>query len=808
MKTKTLRWLAAMLLLVAAMVIPARGNAVTLTYLEGSNGVNNNENADKLFDGDTKTKWCCKVEPSAYVVFRASEPCKLNGYTITTANDNAEYTKRNPKDWKIYGSHDQKTWTELVSVSNDTKLQAVNYTAYEYTLNPGIATPYIYYKWEITADHGDEHFQVSEFSISAADWDWVKTDGLQGGAFEYKYKVAILPSNDITLGTIQKPEWAFFNAGIHIIFPNDLAFGDIRINGAKTDYAVQGAGVCLYLSNFTEELTEVQVMDPKNQSIKWTLYVYYVKPVMLSASEAYVTQNAAVLNVAGKENGNNDPVTRFKVVETSETYTATNGQITITGLTPGTAYSFTISAVDAVGKESDNTITVPVTTLLHPYPAPAPTHAPDQVFSIYSDAYTSAVTRATGYWGQQTKEQELALAEGDNAFYYTDCNYLGWELNNNTTIGDMSLFPNLHMDIYVLEAGTIKFSPVWRDEEGTNKKEVLKEYNLTQGWNALDIDLAADFAGINLKNIYQLKWDDMPAVCYIDNVYFWVEFFIIYHHDDMPKDPEDGAVTQYAGGPILQPIQYKRKFTPGVWETLCVPFEVDSITVYDPGDRQNYNLYAQYRNGETVKEGEFWLRTFDAVASEVTQANFQSNWQDIKADSREKALPVKNKPYIMRVPDVDGYYNDKYIVFHGKGGQTIDANYSAPELPEKDGYFSYSGNNTMQPWNLENAYVLDAQGVYFRADKTVTLNPFECAVNATQATRLLYPRLMISSPQITTADGLPSTEYEGGRIYTTMGVLVGTFETLDEEENCVMHLPEGIYIVQRRQAISKIHISK
>ena len=815
-KTKTLRWLAAMLLLVSAMVIPARGNAqVTLTYVSGSSGFNG-ETAENLFDGKTGTKWCgpCNNESPAYVIFKASEPCWLNGYTITTANDTKDYSGRNPKDWKIYGSNDRNTWTELVTVSNDDKLQGENYTPYEYTHANAIDTPYIYYKWEITATKGDINVQVSEFSISATDWKWVPANGLQGGAFEYKYKVAILPNN-IDLVNIQKPDWDS-EAGFYIRFPSDVAFGAIRINGVQTkNYAVDGAGVCLHLSNFTADLTEVQVMDPENtETTKWTLYVYYVKPVMGSASEAYVTPNAAVLIVAGTENGNGDPVTRFKVVYGGKTniYTARNEQIIITGLNPNTTYKFDISAVDAVGKESDNMITVPVTTLKSHPDAPAdPTHAQDKVFSIYSDTYTSKVNRVFGSWNQTTVEEEVDLADNvRKAYYYTNCNFLGWELNNNKAIGDMSHFPKLHMDIYVHEKGSIKFSPVcWVNKEENKKKEELKEYSLKQGWNALDIDLTKDFTTTDLQNIFQLKWDAMPAVCYIDNVYFWAEVFIIYHHGDMPEKPEYGAVETFPGGEILYPIQYKRMLTPGKWETLCLPFTVNSITVYDPYDKKDYELYAQYRNGGKVIEGEFWLRQF--VKSSVTAAEFQNNWQDIEANSREEALPKIGVPYIIRVPkDEYGYYNDKYIVFHGAGGQEIAKTNDAPSVPA-DGYFSYSGNQTMKDWELKSAYVLDVEREAFEAadaNRSVIVHPFECAVNATQATISRCPRLMISSRQITTADGLPSTEYEGGRIYTTMGVLVGTFETLDEEENCVMHLPEGIYIVQRRQAISKIHISK
>lgn len=578
MKTKTLRWLAAMLLLVSAMVIPARGNAqVKLTFIAGSkpNTEISSETADNLLDGDTKTKFCgpCNEQYHAYVIFQASAPCRLNGYTITTANDNEKYTDRNPKDWKIYGSNDLNTWEVLVSVSNDTKLEPKNYTAYEYTLDAEIADPYIYYKWEITATHGNVYVQASEFSISAlveCTYHGGKGDGQT--------------VNDSQL----------FTTGYNLT---------LRLN-AKRDAVVLTA----------------EFLDEEE------------------ATHAYM-QN-------------------------------------------------------------------------------------------YPEA--SAI-----------EEVELGRV-GDKIFQ--------------------------------------------------------KEIPLTSFTNRADgvIRFGVKFAfagGLRVTT---------PEFFYLDGLGCAERIFTIYHYDDKP---EDGAVTTFDGGRILQPIQYKRKFTPGVWETLCVPFEVDSITVTD--NDGTYRLHAQYDQDSDPNtpsfSGHFWLREFRK--NSVRAEEFQGNWYDIQVVNEQDALPQKNKPYIMRVPKEEDYYADKYITFHGKGYQTIDANYSAPELPA-EGKFSYSGNNTMRSWNLPSAYVLDAKGEYFSSDQPVMLQPFECAVNATQATINLYSRLMISSPQITTADGLPSTEYEGGRIYTTMGVLVGTFETLDEEENCVMHLPEGIYIVQRRQAISKIHISK
>lgn len=245
-----------------------------------------------------------------------------------------------------------------------------------------------------------------------------------------------------------------------------------------------------------------------------------ILPTMGEVELVSVSFNSAIISVSGTdketEDGQEVAVTRFKVVydETSNIYSATDGKITVTGLTPNTTYSFDIYAVDGSENVSTNFKTVEATTVTYPAAPAAPMHSQDKVCSIYSDAYTSNVTRVIGNWGQTTVEQEVALAEGDNAFFYTNCNYLGWELNGGSTIGDMSLFPNLHMDIYVPEAGSIQFTPIWG-------AEAAKGYSLVQGWNALDIDLAADFANINLQNIYQLKWDAMPAACFIDNVYFW-----------------------------------------------------------------------------------------------------------------------------------------------------------------------------------------------------------------------------------------------------------------------------------------------
>ncbi len=184
----------------------------------------------------------------------------------------------------------------------------------------------------------------------------------------------------------------------------------------------------------------------------------------------------------------------------------------VPGLKADTEYNLTIVATDEAGNKAAETVALAVRTLAAPAAAPVPTAAAANVLSLYSDAYPVAegVGRYMGSWGQSTVETEGELATGNKALLYSTANYLGWE----GVKVDATNYTQMHMDIYVEAAGTIKFTPIWGGE-------ALKTINLVAGWNAIDLDLVKDFAGINLANIYQLKWADMPATCWMDNVYFY-----------------------------------------------------------------------------------------------------------------------------------------------------------------------------------------------------------------------------------------------------------------------------------------------
>ena len=157
-------------------------NTVTFTALAGSpEGMSEAENYHKLFDGQKKegysTKWCCKFSSSANVIFAASKAGVPVGYTITTGNDNSNCKGRNPMSWKLYGNNVGKDgeWTLIQEVNNDTKLQDVNYTSYDFTCGGGKS--YKYFKWEISAIHSGDVLQVGEFELKLQTCTHTNADG-------------------------------------------------------------------------------------------------------------------------------------------------------------------------------------------------------------------------------------------------------------------------------------------------------------------------------------------------------------------------------------------------------------------------------------------------------------------------------------------------------------------------------------------------------------------------------------------------------------------------------------------------------
>ena len=104
-------------------------------------------------------------------------------------------------------------------------------------------------------------------TVFAIDWDsyaWLG-DGAGGGAYSEMYKVA--PAEGQNVVNIQKPGFAAED-GIYTNFPAGISACSL----GEGNYAIQGAGMVLYLSAFTKQETEVSVTAA---DVNYVFTVYY-----------------------------------------------------------------------------------------------------------------------------------------------------------------------------------------------------------------------------------------------------------------------------------------------------------------------------------------------------------------------------------------------------------------------------------------------------------------------------------------------------------------------------------------------------
>ena len=246
------------------------------------------------------------------------------------------------------------------------------------------------------------------------------------------------------------------------------------------------------------------------------------KPVMGNATLVSKTWNSAIIAVDATDN---DEVAKYHVVDLAQSFdakfVATNGQITVTGLKPSTAYYFMIYAVDAAQNESQYAKSVGVTTDAHvsePQAAcAAPTWPAGQVQAIYSPTYNADCNFQD--WGSGTAYtstdygKKFALAGG--GYFGMD----GFALN-------CPLMEKLHADIWIADDATLRIVPICRNAADTGNEPEIGEFVTLRGqqWNSIDLTLSeGEFAKVtNWSNVYQVKIDNAANLTiWLGNLYFY-----------------------------------------------------------------------------------------------------------------------------------------------------------------------------------------------------------------------------------------------------------------------------------------------
>ena len=147
---------------------------VTFTAIEGSDWTDG-EGSAKAFDGNLNTKWCKGANSDvnkAYLMLEASEPTYIQGFKMTTANDNTDDRGRVPGDYTIFGSNDKAQWDVIYHQKEDHLIEDKNFT--EYTVYCNSKQKYKYFKLWIkrnatrSYDLKNRLFQLSEFALLPA----------------------------------------------------------------------------------------------------------------------------------------------------------------------------------------------------------------------------------------------------------------------------------------------------------------------------------------------------------------------------------------------------------------------------------------------------------------------------------------------------------------------------------------------------------------------------------------------------------------------------------------------------------------
>ena len=588
---------------------------------------------------------------------------------------------------------------------------------------------------------------------------------------------------------------------------------DMRTNDGTKTYTISGDGktiTCTAVSNtpitFDTPLY-VLISGEKNfgkpTDIVWgSCMPDSEPPVMVSASVYDRDQSTVTLNVSATDDATN-PVTDFCVsigsasAGTCNDYVAdANGRITITGLTGNTEYCFYVWAKDGAGNQSANYKMACARTLTFS----------DSGEGTCDKAYTTNSASLAGF--STTLDVHISFLKESENQYKIVAALNGWSNNQISNPYKFELTPGSYVyingrtsdkQLYTVSKTNATLDTITITINSTTPPEFYTSFFIKFGATASD-----GYNTFTTEAQFEIPAAEMNAETY--GVCKW----IIYHTGDTEKA---GDRTQYAGGTIGSQIQYRRRFTEGVWETLYLPFEVASVQLTDGVDFVDLTAYT----GSNSATAHYFLRTF---GGQVLRENFKANWSN-----QSNLVPQKGIPYIMQFPNAGGVFANNYIVFNGAGGQTIESAYNGNVTPSTN-HFDYVGNNTMMPQS-QAGYILSADGLWFNATEgAVPLNPFECYVAANEATRNMMPRFNMntkfkpstptdihdvptlgekqfvcySETELLNVEALSDVTI---RIYSAGGWLVREVK-LRSNERTALSLPRGVYMLQSEGQIEKV----
>jgi len=144
---------------------------------------------------------------------------------------------------------------------------------------------------------------------------------------------------------------------------------------------------------------------------------------------------------------------------------------------------------------------------------PVPTHAEENVVSIYSEAYTNVPgTNFNPNWGQSTQVTVDYMAAGNKTLRYMNLNYQGTQFGSNQNV---SGYEFVHVDFWTANSTLLRFFVISPGQETFYTLPITPET-----WVSVDIPLTHFVPPVNLADVFQFKVDGNGTV-FFDNLYFW-----------------------------------------------------------------------------------------------------------------------------------------------------------------------------------------------------------------------------------------------------------------------------------------------
>ncbi len=521
---------------------------------EGSSATASSGNADLAIDGNQGTRWESASNDDEWFLLDLGQSRTFNYFKI---NWEGAYAKQ----FQLLSSADGETFTVIYT---ETNLTQANWQ--KIYLETAVTGRYIKYQGiQRATGYGQSFFEFEVYYLSEAPKTYTQIEGvsivassagandvnrvLDGNAgTEWQGRPAGIEGGDEAARTFDA--WFVVDLGglydvdkVEIMFEGACAqdyhidFSEDNTTWAEGYNFVGNPGIYGRTDEVTELANNTKVRYVRFWSTKaateWGMKIFEFrvfgaewvpasdaeKPVMVSATLVSKTYKSAVIAVnATDDNG----VAKYRVVESSksidEQLSAVEGQITITGLSENTTYHFAIYAIDVVGKESESPIAVDVTTNAY-VAAPteacvAPTWPAGQVQAIYSPTYNANCNFQD--WGSGTAASDT---EYGKKFVLAGGGYFGLD----GFVLNCLLMEKLHADIWIADDATLRLVPIYGGA-GLNTDDTHGKFvNLVGGqWNSIDLDLASDYAGLNLASIFQFKIDNASNLTFwLGNLYFY-----------------------------------------------------------------------------------------------------------------------------------------------------------------------------------------------------------------------------------------------------------------------------------------------